>query len=78
MMGKELGYTVLDMKAISDQVKSKMGTEEEPFEGEVPLSKVEEEIVRQIEAGKSAVPRKKFVFRGFTHKNVQDFLKFIA
>jgi len=46
MMGKELGYTVLDMKAISDQVKSKMGTEEEPFEGEVPLSKIEEEIVR--------------------------------
>ena len=32
------------MKLISEKVKSKLGTEEEPFEGEVPVKEVEKEI----------------------------------
>ena len=30
-----LGYKVLEMKAISDEIKKKLGTDEEPFDGEV-------------------------------------------
>lgn len=36
MMADNFGYEVVDMKAIAAQIKSTMGTEDEPFEGEVP------------------------------------------
>lgn len=41
-MAKNSGYRVVDMKAITEQVKAALGTEEEPFEGEVPIAKVQE------------------------------------
>jgi adenylate kinase len=41
-MAKNLGYKVVDMKAITEKVKGMLGTEDEPFEGEVPIAKVEE------------------------------------
>jgi len=31
-------YRVIDMKVVSDKIKTKLGTEDEPFEGEVPLA----------------------------------------
>lgn len=46
MLGSNHGFTVLDMKAVADEVKGRLGTEEEPFEGEVPLAEVEKDIVR--------------------------------
>lgn len=42
------GYTVLDMNKISEQVKAKLGTEEEPFEGDVPMPEVEKQICQTI------------------------------
>jgi len=36
------------MKATSAFIKGTMGTEDEPFEGEVPLAKVEEFIAKHI------------------------------
>ena len=36
-MSENFGYEVVDMKAIAAQIKTTMGTEEEPYEGEVPL-----------------------------------------
>lgn len=36
MMADNFGYEVVDMKAIAAQIKSTMGTEDEPYEGEVP------------------------------------------
>jgi hypothetical protein len=77
-MSDSLGFTVLDSKAISDEVKGRLGTEEEPFEGEVPLGEIEKDICRQIAEGKASVPRKRFVFRGYAHKKLEDFLKFLA
>jgi len=32
------GFTILDMKAIAEAVKATLGSEEEPFEGEVPIA----------------------------------------
>jgi len=37
IMANKLGYHVVDMRAIEGTVKAKMGSEEEPFEGEVPI-----------------------------------------
>jgi hypothetical protein len=67
-MANNLGYTVIDMKSISEKVKSKLGTEDEPFEGEVPIANVEKEIEGMITSAKAAQPLCKFIFDGFTHK----------
>lgn len=76
-LAEMFGTTILDMKAITGDVKSKLGTEEEPFEGEVPIAKVEEEICRIIEASKSSPTRQKFLFDGYTHAKDADFLAFV-
>lgn len=73
-MGKNLGYTVIDMKVITEQCKLKMGTEDEPFEGEVPVANVEKEIETMI---KSAPSTSKFIFDGFTHATPAEFTKFV-
>jgi adenylate kinase family enzyme len=67
-MASKLGYTVIDMKAVSDKVKGKLRTEDEPFEGEVPIAAVEKEIEAMINSMKAAQPQAKFIFDGFTHK----------
>lgn len=53
-MASKLGYTVIDMKAIAEKVKGKLGTEDEPFEGEVPIAAVEKEIEAMIKTTKEA------------------------
>ena len=68
-MATKLGYVVIDMKAIAEKVKLSLGTEDEPFEGEVPMADVEKNIVGLINGSKSA----KFIFDGFTHKNFAEF-----
>lgn len=42
---KHLSYKLVDWKAFEEQVKKSLGTEEEPFEGKVPLDKVEQAVV---------------------------------
>jgi len=37
----QTGYTVIDMKAITDQVKVKLTPEDGEFEGDVPMNEVE-------------------------------------
>ena len=68
--------TILDMKVIADKCKAKMGTEEEPFEGEVPIAKVEEEITSMIEGSKGTGA--KFLFDNYTHATDEDFIKFTS
>jgi hypothetical protein len=63
------------MAKIADQVKSKMGTEEEPFEGEVPMQEVEKAIFDQI--SDNSGPKRKWVFDGYTHKTEEEFLGFL-
>ncbi len=48
LLAKHLGYRVLDYKVIEEAVKKQMGTEEEPFEGDVPTDKVNDEVVKII------------------------------
>ena len=66
--------TILDMKVIEGKCKAKMGTEEEPFEGEVPIAKIEEEITTIIEASKGT--GQKFLFDNYTHATDEEFLAF--
>lgn len=69
--------TVLDLKAIGERIKASLGTEDEPFEGEVPMDKVEEDVMNKIHETRAANSKAKFVFDGITHKEAADFINFI-
>jgi adenylate kinase family enzyme len=72
-MASSQGYTVIDMKAITEKVKATLGTEDEPFEGDVPIADVEKAITKMIGDNKGA----KFVFDGFTHKDAKEFVTYV-
>lgn len=68
---------MIDMKNLTEKVKEKLGTAEEPFEGAVPNAKVEEEVIAMIEASKGAAKKSKFVFDSYIHEKDENFVKFI-
>jgi len=70
-------YTCIDMKAIADGVKAGLGSEEEPFEGEVPIADVEKAVTEKIKTCQASGKRCKFVFDGFTHSTDEAFFTFI-
>lgn len=41
VMREKLNFKIIDMKKIQVEIRKKMGTDEEPFEGEVPIASVE-------------------------------------
>jgi len=71
------GYEIIDMGKCTEAVKATLGTEEEPFEGEVPIADVEKQICQTIETSKSSGKKCKFVFDGYTHKEDAAFMTFI-
>jgi len=54
IISKHLGFKLIDWKVVEEQVKKSMGTEEEPYEGKVPLAKVEEAVAKMIENDKKS------------------------
>lgn len=75
-MSSNYGYTCIDMKAIEAKVKSSKGTEDEPFEGEVPIAEVEAVVAQMLKAGGGAT-KQKFIFDGYIHASADKFLEFI-
>ena len=63
-MSQDLGYKPIDMKAMEEGVKKRLGTDEEPFEGDVPIGEVEKDVLALIQSCNKV----KFVFDGFLHK----------
>jgi len=76
LLASNQGYTVLDMKATTEKVKASKGTEEEPFDGPVPIAEVEAAIIEKIKQTQDTAAKAKFVFDGFTHESLDGFLKF--
>lgn len=71
-MAEKLDYTLIDMKAIKEEVKKSMGTEEEPFEGEVPLDKVEQATCAIVSKAKG-----KLIFDGLIQTEGESQVKFL-
>lgn len=71
-MAEKLDYTLIDMKAIKEEVKKSMGTEEEPFEGEVPLDKVEQATCAIVSKAKG-----KLIFDGLIQTEGEAQVKFL-
>jgi len=74
IMGSKLGFTVIDMKVIEGKLREEMGGEDGPFEGKVPMAKIEGDIVKMIRANRKTG---KFVFDDYMHETEDEFLKFI-
>lgn len=64
-IAKIQGSQLIDWKVIEEQVKKSLGTEEEPFEGKVPLDKVEDAVIKIIQANRSAGKRTPYIFDSF-------------
>jgi len=79
IISKHLGYKLIDWKAVEEQVKKSLGTEEEPFEGKVPLAKVEEAVLRLIEKDKRSGAKAQYIFDSFPlHTSAADFYSFTS
>lgn len=78
LLEKHLGFKIIDMKALEEVVKKRLGTEEEPFEGEVPVPEVEKEIFTIFDRDQKAGKKFHYVFDGYSHKNVVDFANFVS
>jgi len=61
------------MKAISEDVRKKLGNEDEPFEGEVPIEKIEECILETISKDKGSNDKFCYIFDSWEHKDADSF-----
>lgn len=48
VLNEKLNFRIISMQNIAQELKKKMGTEEEPYEGEVPIANIEKEILAQL------------------------------
>jgi len=65
VMKEKLNFKIIDMKKIQLEIKKKMGTDEEPFEGEVPIASVEKEILNILSQN---TKNSRFIFDDYLHK----------
>ncbi len=69
---------MVDQKEHESAIRATMATPDGPYEGEVPLSKVEDSIVSTIQRDKKSGKRMMYVFDGFPgHKTAADFARFV-
>ena len=77
-IGSQRAITVIDHKEHESAIRASMGTADGPYEGEVPLAKVEDSIVATIQRDKKAGKRAMYVFDSFPgHKSAADFARFV-
>ncbi len=50
ILANKLGYKIIEWKTFEEKVKKSMGTDEEPYEGEVPAFKIQEALFGFIKA----------------------------
>ena len=66
------GFTTIDMKAITQELKDAKGTEEGPYEGDIPLEEVEAAVLKKIKNGKG----EKFIFDDYIHPTEEQLIAF--
>lgn len=72
-MHDKLGYNLIDMKAVTENIKKSKSVDGE-FEGEIPIKEVEQAILKLISEAKI---NSKFIIDDYTHKTEDEFLNFI-
>jgi hypothetical protein len=66
------------MAHIAEECKRKLGTEEEPFEGEVPLEEVEKETISIVRRDKESSQQYTYIFDGYMQKNADAFVHWFS
>jgi adenylate kinase family enzyme len=69
---------IINMTEIAEECKKKLGTEEEPFEGEVPLAEVQKGICTLVNADKAHGENFLYIFDGYMHKSADEFLRWFS
>ncbi len=72
-MSSQLGFKLVSMAAMEEQLKKKLGTEEEPVEN-VPMDKLHDAVVEMIEDGKKQGCKGPYVFDGFKCEKTEDII----
>lgn len=67
---------IVNMEQIAAELKKSMGSEEEPFEGEVSVDKVEAAIVKHIAHDRANSRKYTYLFDRWMHKSASEFLNF--
>jgi hypothetical protein len=70
---------LIDWKAIEEEVKKSLGTEDAPFEGVPPLAKLEDAVVKLIQTERSKGLKNFYLFDSFPyHGSAADIQRFTA
>lgn len=67
---------IINMEQIAGELKKSMGSEEEPFEGEVSVDKVEAAIVKHIANDRANSQKYTYLFDRWMHKSGSEFINF--
>ena len=67
---------IVNMEQIAAELKKSMGSEEEPFEGEISVDKVEAAIVKHIAHDRANSHKYTYLFDRWMHKSASEFLNF--
>lgn len=66
-LSQMVGGKIISLGAVQDQVKKSMGTDEEPYEGEVSKDKVYEAVLKLISNDRSTNKKFTYIFDGYSH-----------
>jgi adenylate kinase family enzyme len=72
ILSKHLGFKLIDWKAIEEEVKKSLGTEDAPFEGVPPTAKMEDAVVKLIQADKAKGIKVSYIFDSFPYHNYDE------
>jgi hypothetical protein len=75
---KAIKSKVINMVDIAAELKKTMGSEEEPFDGDVPVANVEDAIVALIAADRAAKQKFTYLFETWMQKTASDFIAFMS
>lgn len=78
LMATHLGYKVLNYKNYEEKVKKSKGTDEEPFEGEVPVDEVYEVMKNLMLSMHQTGTKDVFVIDGSYYKDIQQTIATIS
>ncbi len=79
ILSKHLGFKLIDWKALEEEVKKSLGTEDAPFEGVPPTPKIEDAVVKFINADKAKGLKVSYVFDSFPyHQSAAEIAAFTS
>lgn len=79
ILSKHLGFKLVDWKALEEEVKKSLGTEDAPFEGVPPTPKMEDAVVKLIHTDKAKGIKSNYIFDSFPyHKSAAEITAFTS